>query len=284
MTSTSAGVSRSQASPSQASRPDVAPADEARQKAASRSPLAQLLHALNQPLTGLQCSMEVALGRPRTHEQYVRGLRQGLELTGRMRALVEAIREVVEVEAEVEEDRAPQTERTALASLLQDAVNELSPVAEAKNVRLALTLEKTGASSSGKTGSGETASGETSSGETELAMTGKQPALARVIFRLLDSTLSMARPGTALRIEAGSGTGQAGIRIEWQAEGPRSAFSRPELGLLIVQARLERAGAEWERKTADNGNDNDNGNDKNDNMETLNIRLPRFRGLKRSGE
>jgi hypothetical protein len=29
--------------------------------ASIRSPLARLLHALNQPLTGLQCSMEVAL-------------------------------------------------------------------------------------------------------------------------------------------------------------------------------------------------------------------------------
>jgi len=79
-------------------------AEDARRKTANRSPLAQLLHALNQPLTGLQCSMEVALGRPRTNEEYVQGLRQGLELTGRMRALVQAIREVAEVEeAEVEE-------------------------------------------------------------------------------------------------------------------------------------------------------------------------------------
>ncbi|MGB7866387.1 MAG: hypothetical protein WCF74_23555 [Candidatus Sulfotelmatobacter sp.] len=265
MTPTSAQAPRSDVS-----RSHAAPADDARQKAAKRSPLAQLLHALNQPLTGLQCSMEVALGRPRTNEQYVQGLRQGLELTGRMRALVEAIREI----AEVEEDRALQTEAPALVGLLQEAVNELLPVAEAKNVRLALTLEKTGASPSG-----QASSGEASSGKTELAITGKQPALARVIFRLLDSTLSLAAPGTALRIEAGSGTGPAGIRIEWQAEGPRSAFSRPELGLLIAQARLERAGAEWER--ADNDADNDTDHDHG---ETLNIRLPGFRGLKRSGE
>ena len=35
-------------------------------KTGKRSPLGQLLHALNQPLTGLQCSMEVALAVPRT--------------------------------------------------------------------------------------------------------------------------------------------------------------------------------------------------------------------------
>jgi len=70
-----------------------------------------------------------------------------------MRALVQAIREVAEVEeAEVEEmekGRAQLTDTTALAGLLQQAVNELRPVAEAKNVRLMLTLEleleKTGA-------------------------------------------------------------------------------------------------------------------------------------------
>ncbi len=61
-----------------------------------RSPLAELLHALNQPLTGLQCSMEVALAGPRTNEEYVQGLREGLVLTGRMRVLVEAIREVMD--------------------------------------------------------------------------------------------------------------------------------------------------------------------------------------------
>jgi hypothetical protein len=42
----------------------------------------QLLHGLNQPLTGLQCSMEVALAAPRTVEYYTQRLREGLELTG----------------------------------------------------------------------------------------------------------------------------------------------------------------------------------------------------------
>ena len=69
------------------------------EKMDARGPLAQLLHALNQPLTGLQCSMEVALASPRTVEQYAQGLREGLELTERMRALVEAIREVADVDA-----------------------------------------------------------------------------------------------------------------------------------------------------------------------------------------
>jgi signal transduction histidine kinase len=214
---------------------DASPHDAAPEKTANRSPLAQLLHALNQPLTGLQCSMEVALARPRTIEQYVQGLRQGLELTERMRALVEAIREV----AELGEGEEPQTETTELASLLREAVDDLRPVAEVKKVRIVPDFASA----------------------SSLRLTRQKSQLARVIFRLLDSTLSMAAAGTALRIETGSGTSQVWVRIQWQAEAPRSALSRPELGLFMAQAWLERVGGEWEREATDD-------------LETLNVRLP----------
>src|SRR5262249_4305269 len=59
---------------------------------------AQLLHALNQPVTGLQCSLELALAGPRTERRYVDCIEGGLELTERMRHLVMAIRELVDVE------------------------------------------------------------------------------------------------------------------------------------------------------------------------------------------
>jgi K+-sensing histidine kinase KdpD len=208
-----------------------------------RSALAQLLHALNQPLTGLQCSMEVALARPRTVEQYVLGLREGLELTERMRALVEAMREI----AEIEEDQTPPSDTTELAGLLRESVDDLGPVAEVKNVRM--TLDFAGASL------------------LLLRVRGQRSPLARVIFRLLDSTLSMAGLGTVLRIDAGSGTSQVGIsqvwiRFRWQAEAPQLTFSRPELGLLIAQTWLERVGAEWEREAVDD-------------LEMLTVRLAR---------
>jgi signal transduction histidine kinase len=63
-----------------------------------RNLLAHLLHALNQPLTGLQCSLELAAASPQRREEYVRTLREGLELTGRMRILVEAIRELADTQ------------------------------------------------------------------------------------------------------------------------------------------------------------------------------------------
>jgi signal transduction histidine kinase len=209
----------------------------------SRSALAQLLHALNQPLTGLQCSMEVALACPRSTEQYVHGLREGLELTERMRALVDAMREI----AEIADDQTPQSETTELAGLLREGVEDLRRVAAGKNVRIALDFADASL--------------------FLLRVRGQRPALARSVFRLLDSTLSMAAPGTVLRIEAGSGTSQAGlsqvwIRFRWQADAPQLTFSRPELGLLIAQAWLERVGAEWDREATDD-------------FETLTVRLAR---------
>jgi hypothetical protein len=64
-----------------------------------RTPLAHLLHALNQPLTGLQCSLELALVELRSPEEYARTVREALHLTGRMRVLVEALREIADSEA-----------------------------------------------------------------------------------------------------------------------------------------------------------------------------------------
>ena len=95
-----------------------------------RRPLAQLLHALNEPLTGLQCAMEVALASSRTLEQYVLGLREGLELTARMRALVEAIREVTDGEEEKNENKNEEPETTGLKTVLREVLEGLQPVAE----------------------------------------------------------------------------------------------------------------------------------------------------------
>jgi signal transduction histidine kinase len=211
-------------------------------KTTGRSPLAQLLHALNQPLTGLQCSMEVALACPRTSEQYVQGLRDGLELTERMRALVAAIREV----ADTEEDQTEAAQRTEpattdLKNLLREAVEDLRPVGEAKNISIAMDLSSAGA-----------------------VIKARRSDLSRVVFRLLDATLALANSGTALRIEAGAGSSEGWVRIQWQTprEERRSILSQAELGLLIAQARLERIGAEWLRKATEDG-------------ESLTVRLPR---------
>ena len=209
-----------------------------RKKGEKRSPLAQLLHALNQPLTGLQCSMEVALAVPRTPEQYMSGLREGLVLTERMRALVEAIREVVDVAEEVDELELGDEETADLQGAVEHVAKELALVAEAKNIRLATDF----------VGS--------------LRVRARSPQLGVAVMQLMDSALTLAARGSVLQIASGPGTraGELEFRVQWRMEGARWAFSRPELGLLIAQVRMERWGA-WERESTDS-------------KETVTVRLP----------
>jgi hypothetical protein len=193
-------------------------------KPGMRSPLVQLLHALNQPLTGLQCSMEVALASPRTLEQYAQGLRAGLELTARMRALVEAIREV----ADGEEDSAEEPETANLKIVLREVVNDLGPVAEANGTCITLDC----------------------SADRSLWVRVGRRRLSSLVFRTLESAQSLTERGSGLRIEMGGGSAgdSAWIRICWQG-GPRPAeCSRAELGLLVAQAGWERGDAKWERE------------------------------------
>ncbi len=233
------------------------------QKSRARSPLAQLLHALNQPLTGLQCSMEVALASPRSTEQYMHGLREGLQLTERMRALVEAIREVVDIQTETEEEKNREAETVELNGLLREAVEDITPVAGVKKVRVGLGFPP----------ESSLQAGILQARTLQVRIKIERVQLTAVIFQLLDSILSLVARGSVLRIEAGSETPETPeapeapetkyvwMRIQWQADGQRSAFSRPELGLLVVQARLERSGAQWGREGADG-------------LETLTVRLP----------
>jgi signal transduction histidine kinase len=206
-----------------------------------RSPLAQLVHALNQPLTGLQCAMEVALARPRTVEQHVLGLRESLALTERMRGLVEAIREVAEMEEADIASREGQTrgwETGELENVLREAAEDLRPVAAEKNVRIALDFSAAPAAFPQSITRPHSSSRQSLSG---------QSSFAPVIFRLLDSALSLAESGTVVQMQ-GRMEKEIWFRVQWQAAAPRSESSRPELGLLTAQAWLERCGAEWQRE------------------------------------
>ena len=211
---------------------------------ARQTPLAQLLHALNQPLTGLQCSMEVALAAPRTAEQYVLGLRQGLELTERMRALVAAIREVVNSEALVGDEQLVRLEIAALDHLLAEAVEDFAPVAEMKGVRIGLDRSSLNIGVA-----------------SLVAVKLSEAQMATILFRLLDSILSVAARGTWLRIATESLPDWVCMQFEWQAQEAWNEASVAGLGLLVAQARLEGAGAEWTREGKQD-------------RETLMVRLP----------
>ena len=195
--------------------------------AQERSPLAQLLHALNQPLTGLQCAMEVALGAPRSSEQYRQGLREGLELTARMRELVAAIREVVDGQEDGQEDSGTSAEEIVeLNSVLQEALLDLKPVAESRGVGLNVICD------------------------SPLLVRAERQKLFALAFRLIEAALGHAAAGSELRVDVGA----AGptLRVWWRGERP-SAFSRSDVALLVAQAGWEQIGAEWRRERDENG-------------------------------
>ena len=187
-----------------------------------RSPLAHLLHALNQPLTGLQCSLELALAGPRRPEQYARALREGLDLTARMRVLVEAIREL----ADLEQEEMGGSATVRLDALLRDTVEELRPVAECRSLRLSANCE------------------------AALPLQIDRRFLVPLMFRFLECALSLAAEGSDLLITATTEQNRAVLAVSWN-DGPApeySPFSRAELGLIIAQAGWKQAGAQWERK------------------------------------
>jgi hypothetical protein len=185
--------------------------------AKQRSPLAHLLHALNQPLTGLQCSLELAVAGPRRPEQYVRILNEGLELTLRMRTLVEAIRELTDDAGENQEQR----ETLALAALLRETADELCPVAAARGVLFVV------------------------SEEASPLVWGERKLFLQLLFRTLESALSLARGGSDLRITVRNDRESAVLEFSWQAAPAPSPFSRAELGLLVAGAGWEKTGGEW---------------------------------------
>jgi signal transduction histidine kinase len=200
------------------------------------SPMAFLLHALNQPLTGLQCCLELSLVGTRTPEQYIGAMRDGLELTARMRVLVEAIREL----ADAEQPGVDESEVVSLHALLEQTTNELQPIAESKNAAIHFY------------------------GDGPLLVRAERERLPVLMFRFLEAALSLAAWGSAVRITAASGQEQACISVGWldHTDVPDpSPLSGPELGLLIAQAGWKRAGAEWARERSGN-------------TQTVRIRLP----------
>jgi hypothetical protein len=237
---------RSEVPAGQKSGPVLSESGLSGQSLSGRSPLAQLLHALNQPLTGLQCSLEVALAAPRTREQYLQNLRDALTLTERMRPLAEGIRVVVDSSEKTMAMRTKEepgggalsgdADAATLGTALRESAEELKPVAAIKNVTIAWAVR---------------ADCDT----PRRVEVSRQSSVTQGVFRLLESVLALASRSTLLRIEAGP-AGDEWFRIQWRTF-PRDIhppLSLPELGLLIAQAQLEQSRVVWERRRTESDN------------------------------
>lgn len=181
--------------------------------------VADLLHALNQPVTGLQCSLELAAVAVRPPAECARTIREALQLTGRIRVLVEALREIAAsacLEAEPAAD-------CILDEMLFEVVDELRPVADAKGIHIPYT------------------------GTGPLAAHVPLRRIERVLFRLLESGISLAREKSEVDVSARAESGNALLALSWTpGVAPEfSPWSSQELGLLIAQAEWEHSGGQW---------------------------------------
>jgi len=199
-----------------AARPALCPADSP--SAAPRNTMSHLLHALNQPLTGLQCSLELATCGVRSTRQYLQTLGQALELVARMRTLVEALRELADIEPWQRQEAAV----VRLDELLLETVRELAPVAEAKEIDLQVEVNQA------------------------LLVRADRSQMTNLLFRGLDSAVSLAEDGSDVQVWAAAEKGQACLSVSWKpgSPPPDSPLSRAELAWLVCQTGWERLGAE----------------------------------------
>src|SRR5512141_1873955 len=95
--------------------------------------IADLFHALSQPITALRCSLELALHDNRAPDPSPENLQTALEHAERIARLTSGIRQLLEADD-------PGDERLAfpLEVSLREAVIEIQPVAEAARVRTQL--------------------------------------------------------------------------------------------------------------------------------------------------
>jgi len=184
-----------------------------------RSPLAYLLHALNQPLTGLQCALELAAAAPREPQRDLQTLREALTLTGRMRTIVEALNQI----AELQNRPMPHLEIFDLQDLLRNAVEDLRPVAGTKHLRVSLACSAT------------------------IRVQADRKHISEFLFRMLDAVLGEALSRTEIRIEASLQAQNAQLSVAWTAtpDPEHAALSRSQLALLMVRAGWEQVGANW---------------------------------------
>ncbi|HEV2469760.1 MAG TPA: hypothetical protein VGS78_11235 [Candidatus Sulfotelmatobacter sp.] len=164
--------------------------------------------------------MELAAVGPRPVKEYVQTLHDSLELVGRMRLLVEALRELVDIERE----QSANLELVCLDTLLCDSAQDLTPVAKQKGVNICIAIP------------------------TSLPIVAERRRLEATLFRFLEAALSLAEPNTAVQISTDRQGNMGTVTLSWHSmENQDSPLSPPELGLLLVQAAWERMGGLWSR-------------------------------------
>jgi len=101
-----------------------------------RDLISELFHALNQPLTGLRCSLELALTGRRVAAEYMNTIESALSLAVQIADTCGKIRQVVEADDPGDAQWLP------LAQYVNEVVTDMLPVAEQAGITLSLAPGK----------------------------------------------------------------------------------------------------------------------------------------------
>jgi signal transduction histidine kinase len=183
--------------------------------------LPELLHALNQPLTALRCSLEMTLLQPRDSDEYRKRLRDSLRLAEEITTLTGGIREMVDAERPCDHAQC-----VDVSALWGTTVREFLPVAASRGVSLSLLCTPS------------------------LATLGDPYQFSKAFFYLLDFVLSDASKGDELTVQAGPEGDQIEVTLDLlksrSATTSTRDTSRPKvksyLAFLIARRLLEVSG------------------------------------------
>ena len=191
-------------------------------KLEQESLLPELLHALNQPLTSLRCSLEVTLLQPRDSDEYRRRLRESLKLTEDITVLASGIRELIDVEQPIAQPRA-----VFLDKILQFSTRELMPLAEAERVGISILCTPS------------------------LTALGDEQQLSTAIIYLLSFLLNRSSQGGEVNVLAKRNGEEIALAFELSESVTQGSGSKPPakpgaarayLRLLIARRIFEMAG------------------------------------------
>ena len=191
-------------------------------KLEQESLLPELLHALNQPLTSLRCSLEVTLLQPRDSDEYRRRLRESLKLTEDITVLACGIRELIDVEQPIAQPRA-----VSLDKILQFSTRELMPLADAEGVSISVLCTP------------------------PLTALGDEQQLSTAIIYLLSFLLNRSSKGGEVNVQAKRDGEEIALAFELNESVTQGSGSKPPakpgaarayLRLLVARRIFEVAG------------------------------------------
>lgn len=197
-----------------------------------RREISELFHAINQPLTTLCCSLELALYQNWTAEQYREGVAQALEQAGYLSGLLAGARQLWEAEDPGELRRVVWLD-TAIAETVQD----LLPVARERQVEVSCCCA------------------------ARLPVLAEPRRMRQGLFYLAESALNRAQSGSEFRVTAdlhedsallGFMIASAGERIPGEHADSTSAKPTEEpngliqLPLMVARRIFEAAGGSYQ--------------------------------------